>query len=46
MFWRGTLNHRLNKLHERALRIAYCDYASTFEEHLKKEGITESRIPY
>ena len=38
MFCGRTLNHRLNKLHERAFRIAYCDYKSNFEELLEKDG--------
>ena len=38
MFCRRTLNHRIDKLHERALRIAYWDYASNFEELLKRDG--------
>ena len=29
-----TLNHRINRLHERALRIVYKDQTSTFEELL------------
>ena len=38
MFWRKTLNHMINKLHERALRNAYCNYAPNFEEPFKKDG--------
>ena len=36
MFCSRTLNHRINRLHERALRIAYDDYLSDFEELLAK----------
>ena len=38
MLYGSTLNHRINKLHERTLRIVYCDYASHYEELLKKDG--------
>ena len=38
MFCGRKLNHRTNKLYERALRIVYCDYASHYEELLKKDG--------
>ena len=37
MFCSRTLNHRINRLHERALRIAYDDYLSDFEELLIKD---------
>ena len=37
MFCSRTLNHRINRLHERALRIAYDDYSSDFEELLEKD---------
>ncbi len=33
-----TLNNRINRIHERALRVVYNDNASTFEEMLKKDG--------
>ena len=35
MFHSRKLNHRINKIHERALRIAYNDHQYTFEELLK-----------
>ena len=37
MFCGRTLNRRINRLHERALRIAYEDYESSFEELLIKD---------
>ena len=37
MFSARRLNHRINKLHERALRIAYNDYSSDFVELLAKD---------
>ena len=37
MFCSRTLNHRINRLHERALRIAYDEYSSDFEELLEKD---------
>ena len=32
------LNHKINRLHERALRIAYANYKSSFEDLLIKDG--------
>ena len=32
-----SLNNKINKLHERALRLIYCDHTSTFEELLDKD---------
>ena len=40
MFCSRKLNHRINRLHERALRIAYSDYISSFEELLIKDKST------
>ena len=33
-----TLNNKINKLHERALRLVYKDHISTFEELLLQDG--------
>ena len=38
MFHNRTLNHKINKLHERALRIVYKDENLTFQELLDKDG--------
>ena len=38
MFHSRKLNSRINKLHERALRIVYQDYASSFTELLEKNN--------
>ena len=38
MFHSRTLNNRINRLHERALRLVYKDSISTFEELLKKDN--------
>ena len=38
MFCGRTLNRQINRLHERALRIAYEDYESSFEQLLSKDG--------
>ena len=38
MFCSRNLNHKINRLHERALRIAYKDYESSFYELLEKDG--------
>ena len=37
MFCSGTMNNKINRIHERALRIVYRDYESTFEDLLKKD---------
>ena len=38
MFHSRKVNSRVNKLHERALRIMYQDYASSFTELLEKDN--------
>ena len=38
MFHSRTLNNRINKLHERALRLVYKDTNLTFEELLRKDN--------
>ena len=38
MFHNRTANNRINRIHERALRIAYKDTESTFEQLLLKDG--------
>ena len=40
MFRSRKLNSRVNKLHERALRIVYQDYASSFTELLENDNST------
>ena len=37
MFHRRQVNHKINKLHEWALRIVYNDHFSSFEERLSKD---------
>ena len=37
MFHSRTTSNKINKLHERALRLVYADYGSTFEELLEKD---------
>ena len=37
MFCSGTMNRKINHIHERALRIVYRDYESSFEDLLKKD---------
>ena len=39
MFHSRHLNNKINKIHERALRIAYKDYESSFSNLLKKDDI-------
>ena len=38
MFHNRSLNHKINKLHERALRIVYNDYNSSFESLLNEDN--------
>ena len=38
MFHSRTLNNRINKIHERALRIVYNDLKSSFDELLSRDG--------
>ena len=38
MFHSRGLNNRINKIHERSLRIVYQDHKSSFEELLKREN--------
>ena len=38
MFYSRKTNNRINNLHERALRLVYSDYESTFEDLLTKDG--------
>ena len=37
MFHSRQINHKINKLHERAQRIVYNDHISSFEELLSKD---------
>ena len=37
MFHSKQINHKINKLHERALRIVYNDHFSSFKELLSKD---------
>ena len=38
MFHSRKFNHRINKIHERALRIVYNDHQYTFEELLERDN--------
>ena len=38
MFHSRTLNNKINRLHEKALRIVYGDYKSQFDKLLEKDG--------
>ena len=38
MLHSGTLNNEINLLHERAQRIVYSDYKSSFNTILEKDG--------
>ena len=37
MFHSRTMNNKINRIHERALRLVYSDYCSNFDELLKKD---------
>ena len=37
MFHNRSLNNKINRIHERALRIVYSDYSSTFSELIEKD---------
>ena len=37
MFCSRTLNHRINRLYEKAVRVAYDDYSSDFEKLLEND---------
>ena len=37
MFHSREINNKINKLHERALRLVYSDHISTFDELLLKD---------
>ena len=38
MFCSRKMNDKINHIHERALRLVYQDYTSSFDELLKKDG--------
>ena len=38
MFCSGKMNAKINHIHERALRLVYQDYTTTFEDLLKKDS--------
>ena len=38
MFHSRTLNNKINRIHERALRNVYSDYNSSFNKLLDKDG--------
>ena len=40
MFHIRQLNARINRLHERALRVVYKDFDSSFEELIRKDSST------
>ena len=40
MFMSRKTNNRINALHERALRIVYSDFSSSYQELLQKDGST------
>ena len=39
MFHSRAMNNKINRIHERVLRLVYSDYSSNFDELLKKDGL-------
>ena len=37
MFHSRAMNNKINRIHERVLRLVYSDHASSFDELLKKD---------
>ena len=44
MFYDRTLNHRINHIHERALRFAYKDYQTDFESLLGQRNLVSIHV--
>ena len=44
MFYDRTLSHRLNHIHERALRFAYKDYQTDFESLLEQRNLVSIHV--
>ena len=38
MFYSRTLNSKINRLHQKALRIVYGNYKSKFDKLMEKDG--------
>ena len=38
MFHSRTMNNKINRIHERSLRLVYSDYSSNFDELLRRDG--------
>ena len=38
MFHSRSMNNKINRIHERPLRLAYSDYSSNFDDLIKKGG--------
>ena len=45
MFHSRKLNRKINHIHERALRLVYNDYSTTFENLLIKDGSVSNPSP-
>ena len=44
MFYSQKLNARINRLHERASRVVYIDFDSSFEELLRRDSSFEELL--
>ena len=44
MFHSRTMNNKINRIHERALRLVYSDHVSCFDEYLKRPIIPSLAI--
>ena len=39
MFGSRTMDNKINRIHDIALRLVYSDYSSNFDKLLKKDGL-------
>ena len=44
MFYNRTLSHRIDHIHERALRFAYKDYQTDFESLLEQRSLVSIHV--
>ena len=44
MFYSHAINNKINRLHERVLRIVYSGFKSSFENLLEKDGTVSIHI--
>ena len=44
MFHSRSINNKINRMHERVLRIVYNDFKSSFENLLEKDGTVSMHV--